>query len=110
MKKEQEENFIRALAIEIIGGVGLKEWSDSSYEKLVESLEQRITSRVFLEVISMLTPEQAEKVKGDIDSGGNDPQSLILKISQEIPDFQLRIAEVLSRIKMELVDDLGILR
>lgn len=97
------EEFIREIAEE--SGVVLDE-SETS-RKLLESLERRVLARAFLEMVGMLTPEQAKTVKNDMDQEGADMDQLVARLSQEIPDFQLKMAQVLARIKMEMVEDIA---
>ncbi len=104
--QNENTNFIKELALEILVEAGFTEKETPDYDKLLLALEKRITSRTFLEMVSMLTPEQAHEINRDVELEESDPQKLILRLSQTIPDFQLRMAEVLSRIKMEIAIDL----
>lgn len=107
MTESANQNFIEEFVREIAEEAGVVLDDSETSKKLLESLEQRVLARTFLEIIGMLTPEQAKLVKEDTDKDGASMNQLFSKLGQEIPDFQLKMAQVLARIKMEMAEDIS---
>jgi len=79
---------------------------DMNSQKLFDTIKHRINARVYLEMVAMLTPEQAALVARDINSEHPDPEATIQKTLEKIPDFAPRLAVVLGKIRSELLEDL----
>lgn len=92
--------FVRVLSSEI-----LKEANVDADEKLIKIVSERIAARMLLEMVNMLTPEEAEKISKDMVGDESSQEKLVYEISNRIPDFQMKMAFVLSRIKQELIED-----
>ena len=79
----------------------------AEYRRVMESVLDRVTARVFLELIAGLSPEQAKRVAGDLSKGNPEPAATIQALSKEVPDLALRIAQALTRMRGELLTDIG---
>jgi len=86
--------------------LGVKE-SDHKYLQLFKAVEQRVDARLFLETVAMLNPEQAALVKQDMEKNNPNPQELLTQVIHEIPNFQLRVVQVLANLRSELLQDLS---
>ncbi len=105
-----ETDFITIYAEAILEDLGIPSKQDDEknpeYDKLLDMLKNRINARVYLEMVAMLTPEQATLVSADIDSEKPDPEAVIRKTLEQLPDFAPRLAVVLGKIRSELLEDL----
>ncbi len=69
-------------------------------------LEERVTSRVFLNIVKSLTPEQAALVSADLTSEDPSPDIIFGKLVHDAPHFQTVIARTLGEVRIELLNDL----
>jgi hypothetical protein len=76
------------------------------YSRLVSVLEERVTSRLFLNIIKSLTPEQAAIVSKDLTSESPDSDLVLEKLLDNAPHLQAVIAGSLGEIHIELTNDL----
>lgn len=106
MNDEVSPNFIKEFIKELFLELSISLPEGENSKKIIDALENRITARLFLEMITMLTPEQAQKINVDIDSQTPDAEKLVMQLSKEIPYFPARIAQVLATIRVELIEDL----
>ncbi len=103
-------DFVSELCEEILAEVNIGPADKEVYEKLKKTLEERINSRLFLEVINLLTPEQASRVTEELKKDNPEPTRLFIELATEIPNFQGLTAQILTVIHDELVGDLGSLK
>ncbi len=109
-----ETDFITIYAESILGDLGIPSGvsseedgkNDGEHEKLLEMVKHRINARVYLEMVAMLTPEQAALVAEDIEKEKPDPEAVIRKTLEQLPDFAPRLAVALGKIRSELLEDL----
>ena len=78
----------------------------NDYEKLRKVIEDRIISRMFLELINCFTPEQIKTVKEDLASPHPEIDIVFGRLVKEIPDLQNSMIQILANIRLELLADL----
>lgn len=98
-------DFIDIYSRDILEALGVKDESEEG-KKLLEMINNRVTARLYLEMVSMLTPEQAAMVSADANSESADPEKVLRETIEKIPDFGPRLALVLGKIRSELIEDL----
>jgi len=76
------------------------------YPRLVAILEERVNSRVFLNIVKSLTPEQAALVSRDMTAENSSPDLVLEKLLDNAPHLQAVIAGTLGEIHIELTNDL----
>jgi hypothetical protein len=101
-----ETDFISIYAEGILEDLGIKIDGREEVQKLVAMIKNRINARVYLEMVAMLTPEQAALVMEDMDKENPDPEAVIQKTLAQLPDFAPRLAAALGKIRSELLADL----
>lgn len=100
-------DLIQAFNREILSEIGLPySASDKEYQRLSGLVSERIVSRLFLELIASLTPEQAKLVATDINKTEPDPAETFQTLAKQLPDLGTRIAQILERLRPELISDL----
>ncbi len=104
------DNFVSELSDEILAEVKFDSSDKELYAKLKKTLEERINSRFFLEVVNLLTPEQAARVTEEMKKDSPEPAKLFESLASEIPNFQGLTAQILTMIHDELVQDLSSLK
>lgn len=101
-----KDDILNNFAEELVRESGLP-IEEGQRRRLVEVIRERIDTRLFLELLAMLTPEQAERVQADIGrEDGGEPQRLASSLAREIPDYSAKVVVALSRIHDELAADL----
>lgn len=99
-------NFIETYAQEILVDLGQTNQEGEQYQKLLKLVSDRITARVFLETIGMLKPEQAAELAAEIGDEKVESEEKLRSVISKIPDYESRMAQVLVRIRAELLEDL----
>ena len=105
MANDESKKFIEDYCKEILHDLNLAE-SDPKFLEILEVVGNRVNARIFLETLAMLTPEQAALVKQDLDKNNPDPKGVLDKVVSQIPNFQLRIVQVLANLRSELLQEL----
>jgi hypothetical protein len=73
---------------------------------LMNTLEERVNSRLFLDIITSLTPEQAALVADDLASENSDADTTMAKLIDQLPHLQATVAQSLGHMRIELLADL----
>jgi hypothetical protein len=94
-------DFIHELLAEL--DISLEEAESSG---LITTLEERVSSRLFLDTVKALTPEQAALVANDLAAENSDPDTTLAKIIDQLPHLQAVVAQSLGQTRLELVSDL----
>lgn len=102
-----QEDFITLYSEGILEEMGIEVGEDEKYIKLLGMVSDRVVARLYLELLASLTPEQVSEVAVDMNSDSPDPEKAILAIKSKISDFNVRVAQILSRVKDELTKDLA---
>lgn len=102
-------DFLEIYTQGLLEEAGIEIGEEEKYKQLVEALRKRINARVYLELISMLNPDQVAQVASDIKSDNPDPEKTLNQISQKLGDFPTRVAQILARVRSELLEDLKVL-
>jgi len=106
-----EKNIITDFVHELLLSVGIsKGASPEVYTRLADVLEQRVNTRVFLEILNALSPEQAALLRAEMDVDRPDPTAFFARIGEQIPDFPVFLLDVLTGMREELLADLSVLR
>lgn len=74
-------------------------------QALRKVLEERIASRIFLNIVQSLTPEQAALVTKDLTSDNPNPDLVLGSLIHNLPHLQTVIAQTLGEIHIELIND-----
>ncbi|MBI3632504.1 MAG: hypothetical protein HY225_03585 [Candidatus Vogelbacteria bacterium] len=100
------ENFISEFCEEILSEIGVTATDEDIFNKIKTTLEDRVNSRLFLEIINLLTPEQAAKLTEELNIKNPEPAKLFERLAVEIPNFQGLVAQILTHLHNELISDL----
>lgn len=107
MNKSTSDDFLSEFVSEVLAECGATNTESEAYQKLHAGLMKRVEARMVLEIISMLTPEDAEKARKEMDSGAE--LESITTALRNMPDSTVGMAAALARIREELIKDLGVL-
>lgn len=101
----EKTNIITEFVIELLKELEIPTGNEE-YSRLVSILEERVNSRVFLNIVKSLTPEQAAMVSRDMTAENSSPDLVIEKLLDTVPHLQAVIAGTLGEIHIELTNDL----
>lgn len=105
MDNTTTETFLDGFTTELLEGAGMKK-EDPHWGRLVETLNERIISRLFLELVSILPKEEAAAMRADMGKEQSAPELLLQGLLQRIPDVREKILLSLAAIRAELELDL----
>lgn len=103
------DDFITDYAKGILVELGAKIDDSEQSARLINAITSRVMARVFLEMIMLLTPEQAAELNKGGEEGAEDPELVLAKLRDSIPDFPVRVAQLLTTIRAELLEELKVL-
>ena len=92
MNENKINDFINSFSNEILQESGVSTEGTETSKRLLEEVENRVVARLFLEMVALLTPEQASRVTKD-------------SMGDEIPEFHIRMAKALQSLRGELIED-----
>lgn len=101
----ETDDFISSFSREILQESGIVVEGSEIPKRLLEEVEQRIVARLFLEMVALLTPEQADRVAQNIHQDGANPAKFMESMAREIPEFHIHMAKALGELRGELVED-----
>ncbi|OGI60093.1 hypothetical protein A2641_02900 [Candidatus Nomurabacteria bacterium RIFCSPHIGHO2_01_FULL_37_25] len=105
MNENKINDFINSFSNEILQESGVSTEGTETSKRLLEEVENRVVARLFLEMVALLTPEQASRVTKDISEDDTDPAKLMESMGHEIPEFHIRMAKALQSLRGELIED-----
>lgn len=97
-------NLIGDFVEELLAELNIQK-SSAEYSRLANTLEERVTARVFLNIIESLTPEQAALVAKDMSSDKPDTDQIIAKLLDQVPHLQSVVASTLGKVHIEIKND-----
>lgn len=101
---DQKFDLVTDFVSELLVELGVTA-DNPKYAELSNILEERVTSRVFLDIIKNLTPEQAALVAEDIKSNKPDADKILGELLDQAPHLQTTIAASLGKIHTEIKND-----
>ncbi len=101
-----EDNIIKEFAEELLIDAGVDGSDRASWRSLSEAIEGRIHARLMLEIVGALTPEQAARVRTEMDAVRPDPEQLFHEFKKEIPNFTSLVLTILEKIRLEISAEL----
>src|SRR3989344_2859490 len=99
--QQDTKEFLHDYALLILKEAGLEE-----NPEVASAVEERVAARMLLEMVNMLTPEEADKVKRSMEGDFNQ-EAVLRDIAKRIPDFNFKMAFALANVKQELVEDVA---
>lgn len=105
MNENKTNDFINSFSLDILQESGVTIGESETSKRLLKELENRIVSRLFLEMVVLLTPEQASRVTKNINEDDTDPAKLMESMAHEIPEFHIHMAKALQILRGELIED-----
>ena len=99
-------DIIEEFSAELLSDLGIGDSDGEQYKILLNTINDRVNARLFLEIISVLSPEQAMEVREDMEKAEPNPEKLLFDISQKIPNFQAMVVQLMAKIRVELLEDL----
>ena len=101
----EQTNIITEFIAELLQELNIGTEAEE-YSRLVSILEERVNSRVFLNIIKSLTPEQAATISRDMTTENPNSELIIEKLLDSAPHLKAVIAGTLGEIHIELTNDL----
>lgn len=97
-------DIIRDYCGDLLQEIGIK-IDAPSYGRMLAALEKRVNARLMLEILNLMTSEQAQRAKDEIDSEHPDPNLFFALIVKEMPDLGNQLIEILALLRNELLRD-----
>lgn len=91
-------SLYNTLNINLIEELGLTNLSDQDQEKLVKEMEGIISERILVAAMSLLTDDQLSEIELI-----EEPEKLLNYLADNLPNFQMLVAEVIADFKEEML-------
>ena len=100
-----EENILGEFVSGILEKAGIPT-THESYGALYGVLQTRLGARLLLELLVLLTPEQAAQARQLIADKNSDPKAVLETIATFIPDLPAQLPVICKKMGQELLEDL----
>ena len=102
-----EETVIKDFVTQLLADAGVDDSDRALYGQLHEALEERVVTRLVLELVHGLTPEAATRLQAAFAESAPDPEAIFRKFGEEGVITAEMILDILVQLRTELLEELN---
>jgi len=102
-----EQDLIKDFIAEVVADAGIDGSDRATYQLLLKTLEERVVARLLLELIARMTPEEAAKMKEELEAESPNPEKYFGLLAESGHLTPQILMEKLASIRRELLEELS---